>query len=456
MNVRKTVNCSHTVLALAAAVTSAMALAQAPVAPVAPAAMVPVASTEVSHGPAQPSGLALNAMAVDGAASKVVAPTQAITLDEYLRLVLQNNPQLQAERLQVDAARADSKTAAAFPNPSASFYRKPGERGWGIDQPLPIFGQRGLRKENARRAEVTAAAQVDVTLSGAMDEAAGAFIELLMAQQRLAMWQEAQQKFVKAGHVVKGQMDAGTRSRYDGARISLQQAQMDMQVGKAQAELKEASARAAAAAAIPSWAPKATGSLKPASNDMLPSYSVLWDQAQQRLPAVRAAQAELDQARQKVQLQRREALPTPSISLSRVRTAFDGNYNVVGVSVELPLFDRKQGAIERAQVEEQQAELKREATLLSAQADLQRAVDQLALRRTSVINYEREGLVQIAPLEQMAEDAYRLGRGSILELIDAMSSITSHRMEYLDLVKEMLEAEWNVRVASGNLPQLRP
>ena len=43
-----------------------------------------------------------------------------------------------------------------------------------------------------------------------------------------------------------------------------------------------------------------------------------------------------------------------------------------------------------------------------------------------------------------------------LELIDALGSITEHRLEHLELVKDMLDAEWEVRQASGDLPQVQP
>ena len=56
----------------------------------------------------------------------------------------------------------------------------------------------------------------------------------------------------------------------------------------------------------------------------------------------------------------------------------------------------------------------------------------------------------------MAQDAYKLGKGTILELIDTLGSITEHRLEHLELVKDMLDAEWEVRLASGDLPLIQP
>ncbi|WP_280191857.1 TolC family protein [Delftia sp. PS-11] len=398
---------------------------------------------------AQQAAPAMTAAAPASEAAPAAAPQAPVGLQEYLQLVVRNQPRLAADRLQISAAQADSRTAAAFPNPTASYGSKPGEKLWGIEQPLPIFGQRRLRMENARKGEATARANVDVAVVATLGDAAQAFIDLLMAQQRLAVWKEAQEALNNAGRIVLGQIEAGARSRYDGARLNLQQAQMAMQVNQAQSDWLDAASHAAMLAALPHWEPRAAGSLQAVPVSQLPSEQALWEEARQRLPALVAAQAELDQLRHKIELERREALPTPSVSVARVRNRLDGNYNQIGVSMELPLFDRREGQIARAQVEAEQAQLRYDAALIEARTELQRALKQLKLRRDAVRAYEKQGLAQIAPLHQMAQDAYKLGQGSILELIDSLGSINEHRLEHLDLVKEMLLAEWQVRVASG-------
>ncbi|WP_269112036.1 TolC family protein [Delftia acidovorans] len=413
-----------------------------------------LAQQAVPAAPAVPGGAAVPAITAVPASevAPAAAPQQPVGMQEYLQMVVRNQPQLAAQRLQIGIAQADSRTAAAFPNPTASYSSKPGEKQWGIEQPLPIFGQRRLRMENARKGETAARANVEVAVATTLNDAATAFIDLLMTQQRLKVWEEAQESLNGAGNIVRGQIEAGARSRYDGARLSLQQAQMAMQVSQAQSDWQDAASHAAALAALPQWAPRATGSLQAVPVGQLLHEQELWEAARQRLPALVAAQAELDQLRHKVELERREALPTPSVSVARVRNRLDGNYNQIGVSVELPLFDRREGPIARAQVEAEQAQLRYDAALIEARTELQRAIKQLKLRRDAVRAYEKQGLAQIAPLNQMAQDAYKLGQGSILELIDSLGSINEHRLEHLDLVKEMMLAEWQVRVASGDLP----
>ena len=123
------------------------------------------------------------ASGAEAVTSPVAAPVAPVTLQEYLRLVVQNQPALAAERMQTALAKADSRTASAFPNPAAHYSSKRGEKEWGVEQPIPIFGQRGMRMENAKLGEKAAVANADVAVAVTMSDAAHAFNELLVAQQ---------------------------------------------------------------------------------------------------------------------------------------------------------------------------------------------------------------------------------------------------------------------------------
>lgn len=376
------------------------------------------------------------------------APAHAVTLAEYLDLVRRGSLSLRADQVRVQAARADLRTASAFPNPSLSYSRKRGERESGIEQPLPIFGQRGLRMEGAQLGIAAAAAQADAAYSDVARDAAREFIGLLVSQERHARRESAQKDLDAAAAIVRGQVEAGARSRYDLARIEVQQAQVAMEVAKSQAALDEAASKVAAAAALPQWQPRAVGSLQPAAQST--DFDALWAVAQQRLPAVRAAVAEQAHADKLVDVERRDALPTPSVSLGRLRND-DGRSNVIGVSVEIPLFDRHEGAIAKAVAQREEAQLRREAAMAAAQSELRRATAQLAQRRQLSERYARQGLERLGELKRMAQDAYRLGQGSVLELIDSIDSVADKQIGYLDLVEEVLQAELDVRSAAGDL-----
>ena len=80
-----------------------------------------------------------NVLPTDAQASQ----KQVVTLEEYLRLVVRNQPSLAADRLEAGIAKADTRTASAFPNPTASVYGKPGEHGVGIEKINQMCSQFG-------------------------------------------------------------------------------------------------------------------------------------------------------------------------------------------------------------------------------------------------------------------------------------------------------------------------
>ncbi|ULR89192.1 TolC family protein [Comamonas sp. B21-038] len=386
----------------------------------------------------------------------VQAAPASVSLNEYLQLLARNSARIKAERTRMAAARADTTTAGTWPNPTVSASRQRQEKDLGIQQPLPIFGQLSQRVKTARQAEDVAAAQLEASVQDALSEGATAFNEVLVAQRRLALWQAARDDLMGAARIVKGQIEAGARSQYDGARIVLQVAQMDVQIRKAEAALKDAASKMAALASLPRWEPVAIGSLKPMDLAAYASSEALWEQARSRLPALKAAAADLEQSRQQIALQQREAIPTPSLSYTRVNHRQDGRYGIVGVSVDIPLFDRKQGAIDKARADEMQAQYKQEAAEVAAQAELWRSLQQLRMANDALAAFESDALSQLDQLRRMAQDSYQLGKSNVLELIDVLDTLRERRMDHLDLVKDMLDAQWRLRVASGNMPQVQP
>ncbi|MET1115160.1 MAG: TolC family protein [Comamonas sp.] len=380
----------------------------------------------------------------------------SLALTEYLSLVRTLHPTLRAMPLRQRMEQADVQTASTWANPSVHFARKPEEKEWGVEQPLPIFGQIGMRTEAARLAAVSGDAERAAQVQEILGEAAQRFAQLLVAQQKLAARQQAMAQLDQAVKIVQGQIQLGGRSRYDGARVELQRAQTQVQLEQQQAQTLAARAGLAQLLALPNWSPEAVGSLLPAkvaAPVQEPSFDAMWQQAQNRLAPLQAAHARVVQAEQFTRQQAREALPTPTVGVTRVRGRQESyGYNQVGISIELPLFDRKQGPIERARLEHAQALLEEDAAQQQARQQLQQALRQRDLLRRSLTGFESRGLSQLAPLRQMAQDAYRLNQSSILEWLDAMESVASHEQEYLDLTLQAWQAQWQLDAARGQMP----
>jgi cobalt-zinc-cadmium efflux system outer membrane protein len=389
-------------------------------------------------------------------ALSAVLPLQAQTLPaelvlpQFLDMVRTRSPQLSIERSLIDTAQADLLAARALPNPevSYSYTRLTRETESTISQAIPIFGQREQRIRSGERGVEAAQAQVRVVYTDLLRDAARDFHSLQIAQEREALWRSAHEDLEVARKIVQGQVEAGARSRYDLARIEVEQSLFNTQLGQAQAETEGIRSQLAIAIGETVWRPQVLGSID--VDWRRRTFEQMWPEAQARLPALRAALAEEAFSESRVDVEKREAFPIPSFEFGTTRGE-DSRQNRIGISLPIPLFDRNQGAIARAQVDARNARLRRQLNVRIAENALRRALDQLARRGQIAERFEQDGLRRLPQLRQMAEDAYRLGQGGILELIDAIQSTAEKRSTYLELQEALLHAELDVKVATGEL-----
>ncbi|RZS78633.1 TolC family protein [Pigmentiphaga kullae] len=395
-------------------------------------------------------GILLVALCLPAARAADLPPALGteVSLPQLLELVKTSSPALQAERTQVAMAEADLMTAQTFSNPSVGYTHKRGEKETTISQDIPIFGQRGARIESARSGVDAARAQLRLVYAQALQDAARDFMSLLVSQEREKRWLDAKDDLEGAFRIVQGQVQAGARSRYDLTRLEVERASLDAQLAQAQAETLQASARVAASVGAPAWRPRAAGSI--VSHWTALNFDAIWPQAQNRLPSVRAALAQQAYAEKQLEAERRQAYPTPTFMVGRLNNS-EGRSTEYGVSVAIPLFDRNQGPIARAAAEADGMRLRSRAIVVAAESELRRATEQLGRRQQLADRFEKEGLSMIPRLRQMAQDSYTLGRGSILDLVDAIQAVAEKKNTYLDLLEAVMQAEVDVRIASGEL-----
>lgn len=105
----------------------------------------------------------------------------------------------------------------------------------------------------------------------------------------------------------------------------------------------------------------------------------------------------------------------------------------------------------RAEAEKQSAIRQRQLMVARTRRDLERAAELLARRRETLDRFADQVLSRVPKMRQMAEDAYRFGKGGLLDLLDASRSRTALRINYLDLLEAETQAELEVLRATGLL-----
>jgi cobalt-zinc-cadmium efflux system outer membrane protein len=147
----------------------------------------------------------------------------------------------------------------------------------------------------------------------------------------------------------------------------------------------------------------------------------------------------------------------PSLNVGRAQTADPfGAVGYLGVSVELPLFDTRRGPLAKAESEARAATLKSELTESETAAQLLRYAQIIRTRQSALTRYEEDTAARLPTLQQMAEDAYRLGRGTVFDLVDATRTRHELQQNRIDLLAALIDAQLHWLALTGELERLHP
>lgn len=404
----------------------------------------------------------LAGLAPAGAQEPARAP-EVVDLPVLLRLVRDASPRLAVERQAIAGAEAGRIAAEAYPNPTLSFGRFRPSGGQSstlfegsrqsqanVEVPVLIAGQRGARIERAEREIEAARARVASGASSLAAEAGAAYVALLAAQERVALLTIVNEELARLRNIVAGREASGMASRYDVTRFDVELGGARAKLGEAQAEVADRAGNLAALLGLRDWRPRAAGPLTPL--ELGPDVLAQPRDRATTSPAAVAAAREETAAKSAIDVARRERWPTPSVVAGRAWTSDPfGAANYLGLNVEIPILDTRRGPLAKAEADAITATLRRELAQAEVGANLERLASVIAARQSALQRFEQEAAVRLPSLQQMAEDAYRLGRGTILELLDSARSRYELQQARIDLVAALYEAQLRFLATSGDL-----
>jgi cobalt-zinc-cadmium efflux system outer membrane protein len=383
---------------------------------------------------------------------------QTVTLDDVLRIVEQS-PRIAVSQRETDIARAERAQAGAYANPTLSLGRSTASNGERtifsadsqqqatVELPVPIFGQRGARVRAADLQVGRAESALRLTVVETKRLAALEFIRLAAAQEQLNARRAALADVERIRGLVAGRQSSGMASRYDLSRADAERALAALGVQKAQHELNEHSAALAALIDAPAWRPQPATAVEQVVAQLGDAESDIAGNA-----ALRVARDETAAAEARIELARRERYPVPALQLGRTWTTGPyGAANFFGVASEIPILDTRRALEDKAIAEHGAA--RERARILSAtvQAEFRKQRDALALRKETLVRFDRDVFDQQSAFLEMAESAYRLGRGTLFELLDARRTRLEAALARAELVAAIAETQIELRALAGNL-----
>jgi cobalt-zinc-cadmium efflux system outer membrane protein len=366
-----------------------------------------------------------------------------LTLAEAMAMARRNSPRLQEAAAGTQHAMAAARVARAYSNPSLEVYEGqqyarpiaiPGLPGllqhYAAYQPIEIPAERRARQRAANSViDSSRAARETVGLS-VIGDAKHAFYSVLRHQEEVDHARENLQLVEDLRRRVEVQFNVGEVGRLELTRAEAELGRAHFAVTSAQLELANAIALLRV-----TIAGDADVELDPQGEFegriSLPPIKQLREQVLGTHPLL--AQSRADIATSLATLDRERALRIPQpVAFAEFENQPDLRFWRTGVTVPIPLWDRRQGQIGEAKANTSQAAsvlYQRTLELLSA---LERAYEQYQLADQQATSLESGSLRAAESAVEAAKAAYRFGERGIMEVLDAQRVLQSVRDDLVD------------------------
>lgn len=375
------------------------------------------------------------------------AMTGDLVLRDALAAALRGNPSLSRFGYDVRAAEAEVVQAGLWPNPELDLEVEnfagsgdldgadAAEVTLALSQTFPLGGDIEKRQELARLQGRLAGWDYESARIALLAEVTGRYVNVLAAQRQLELAQESVKLVEQVADSIGRRVAAGDAAAVENSRAAVPVATAQITLRRAERSLE--STRVQLALTWGSSSP-AFESVKGNLGQMqsLPPVSAIADLIGQN-PDVARWVTEIASRQAEVELARAEAVPDLTAGLGyRWFNESDDSALVAGVSIPLPVFDRRQGdilagrfGVAAARNQQQAVELQVESSVATAYARLANAYDEaLALRDTA-----------IPPATEAYNDirkAFDRGNLGFLDVLEAERTLIDLRQQYLDALAE--------------------
>ncbi|MCP4895351.1 MAG: TolC family protein [bacterium] len=413
-------------------------------------------------------------VASSGICAELEQKAEKLTLSEALDRVIELNPTIAAAREGVSAGQERVVQAGLLPNPELELevenFGGTGElSGFDtaedtlvISQEIQLGGKRRHRR-GAAEAELSvvrleqAAVRIDIEARTKM-----AFFAVVAAQQREDLMLQMLDLAERFAHTVEMRVEAGAVSPVEGIRSQISVAQARLERARA---LREREAAVAQLAAL--WGGRRSGDLRavgelpqpgppPSVSELLPMIAVS--------PGARLAELAIQQQQRNLELE--DSFKIPNLTLAagpRYVRELSETVWVAGLSVQLPIFDRNQGARAAAGYDVERARREAEAVLADLGAELATRLAELAAASLEAIVSVRDIVPAAQQAFASAEIGYREGKLDFPFVLEAQKALFEARsfglesMERYALARVELERLLGRTIEEGSTsPQPEP
>ena len=382
------------------------------------------------------------------------ASGQPLTEEQALDRMRAGHPYLSALRLGVREIEAGQRERGLLANPTLGYTRE--DVGLASDdfllfsQELPLRGRVGLLREAAGHAVTAAEARAEASRLTFEARLRLAFTDLLLAQERAAVLQGGLRELARLVEVLRAREREGEGSRFDRLRTEREVADVETDLEAAFIECLTAQARLAAF-------------LEPGTDpDGLSAVGRLLHAAPVPSPdavlalARRADYRALTSSETRWATERRAAerlrLPAAAVTAGLKRSGTmrgrESGY-VVAATLGVPLFNRGQAQVARAEAARARTDAERQALRTRIESEVRAAHAAASRYRVLAERYRVASVEPAAELAAIATAAYEEGEYGILELLDAHRVVVGAGLRLLELSAAARRAAIDLDLVAG-------
>jgi len=362
-------------------------------------------------------------------------------------------PRLRAARARAAVADAEVDVAGVRPNPTIGWDREAVPARDAHDDfvrlsiPFDPSGRRGLRRGAARAEADAERADADHIARDVAHDAYAAYAAAAHARQKLAVLDAARAQLDELVATLAARARGGDAAELDAARAGLELDLLDDLRASVRRERDDAERRLAAALGERG------------------GYTAIEDLRVAEIPTAReATRADVAAARHRAEAATRAAraaehtwVPQLEISVGLLLSAdaasggTDPGY-VVGISGDLPLFNRGQAEARRARALAAAWTAEAATRAITANAEADRARTRLAALVEHVRVFDAGPRARATTLVRRMTSAYRDGARDLLDVIDAHRAARETELRALDLLLDTELARLELARSEGSLP----
>ena len=393
--------------------------------------------------------------------SSTVSPDY-LSLEAATEQFLRKNLAVEAARLEIGVAEAERIGARLRPRPgvtvSAENLRLSGETpasrlheyGLLVAQPIELGNRKALRMEVAERTVSVSEARLTEVLRRQLFELKRTYYESVLARVLLDTEQENRDNFEGLVKFNTVRFEEGYIAEGDLLKVRLERTKFDFAVANAELALRRAKIRLLELTGERDF--ERALRVETSNRLQVPPVDLnlvqLKETALVNRPEIKVAEAQLALAGVSIKLERSEAKGevTPYVGYKRVGV---DNTVLAGVTVPLPIGNRNQSGIARAEAEQKVSETNLSLVRNRTLAEVEAAYRAYETAREQVRAYEAGLLKQADESREIQLGAYQEGATELITLIEAQKTRTEVRANYYRAIFDYYTSIFQLELATG-------